>query len=61
MLPSIVPKPCNKCVYYENGGCRLFKYSFVLNKVDAYADAKECRREATLCGPDGNYFKMKSK
>ena len=54
-------KPCKECLYYENGGCRLFKYSFALHQIEEYANAEDCRRDVSLCGPDGNYFKLKSK
>jgi len=49
-------RPCNKCKYFDNGSCRLFKYKFATEE-NFYSDVKLCRIDETLCGPDGNYFK----
>ena len=54
-------RPCSKCRYFDNGTCRLFKYSFALNQVHLYASSSDCRSNEDLCGPDGNYFKPNDK
>ena len=52
-------RSCNKCIYFDNGSCRLFKYKFATTEtmVNYYFDADWCRLDETLCGPDANYFK----
>lgn len=48
--------PCNKCVYFENGLCRLFTNKFA-TLDNYYLDANWCRLDEALCGQDANYFK----
>jgi hypothetical protein len=69
-LKSKTPN-CKECRYShdQNGTlvCCLFKYSTIFNiikpleeiKYDFYLEAKECRTNDILCGPDGKYFKEK--
>ena len=42
-------KPCNECAYFDKGKCKLY----------LYPDAEHCRKDVSLCGQDGKYFKTK--
>ena len=52
---------CNKCVYFKalNRKCKLFKYTFPkINGIDELlVNAEVCRKEHTMCGSTGMFFK----
>ena len=61
----VTPKPvprCEDCKYHFQGGCKLFKHSYLTVEdtvFQHYVDTIACRALYDLCGPDGKYFKPK--
>ena len=72
-LPKRVIKPfkltldCKECRYSRLNTnkvlvCTLLKYEFVKENNEAVyydIDVETCRNDIELCGPDGEYFKIK--
>ena len=70
MLSHHKPPSCNNCKYnftHRNVNyCRLFKYIFVPldmeeDKFNWYVESNFARKDKTICGPDGKYFKENEK
>jgi len=48
---------CNRCKYYSSRKCKLFKYTSPHNET--LINAEVCRKDPTLCGEMGTFFKEK--
>ena len=49
---------CNKCIYFNKGRCKKFKYISPHKDVgDLLIKADVCRKNDFMCGTKGIYFK----
>jgi hypothetical protein len=65
VITAIKSPNCNNCKYFRNynnkpGVCTLFKYSTQIDikSLNYYVEVEHCRKNPSLCGIDGTYFKV---